>query len=270
MDSRRGPAENAEPINDQNLCHLSAERHMKLRTLRRMKLVIPRGLRPAAKGLFGFWMPTAFKYKEEIEFWEQCWRDENGHFENDHYEKILLAMAGEPDDGFLAGKTVADFGCGPRGSLCWITRARLKIGIDVLTEQYAEFDIASHDMVYVKSTERAIPLASHYVDVLFTLNAMDHVSHFSQMSAEILRILKPGGLFIGSFNLDDPPTFSEPQMLTETRVRNELLRHLDVECYRVAAKGKTGARYIHFFDGSEPPISGSRFLWVRARNPSER
>jgi hypothetical protein len=27
----------------------------------------------------------------------------------------MLAMAEETDDGFLAGKVVADFGCGPQG-----------------------------------------------------------------------------------------------------------------------------------------------------------
>ena len=181
----------------------------------------------------------------------------------------MLGLAGEQDGSFLAGKVVADFGCGPQGSLCWATQARLRIGIDVLTEQYAKFGIADHDIVYVRSTELEIPLASNYVDVLYTLNAIDHVSHFGLMCRELLRILKPGGLFLGSFNLEEPPTFSEPQTLTEERVKNEFLRHMEVESYRVAAKGKKGATYGNFFTNAEPPTSGERYLWVRARKRSQ-
>ena len=58
-------------------------------------------------------------------------------------------------------------------------------------------------MCYVRSTEKTIPLPSNYVDVLFTLNAIDHVARFEVMCKEILRILAPGGDFFASFNLDD-------------------------------------------------------------------
>ena len=116
----------------------------------------------------------------------------------------MLAMAEEPDDNFLKGKIVADFGCGPRSSLFWASSASLKIGIDVLADRYAdEFtdNIISHGMIYLKSTEKVIPLPSNFVDVMFTLNAIDHVDSFSNMCSEIIRVLKPGGDFIGSFNL---------------------------------------------------------------------
>ena len=46
----------------------------------------------------------------------------------------MLAMAEEPTADFLAGKIVAAFGCGPRGSLVWAPNALLRIGIDVLAD----------------------------------------------------------------------------------------------------------------------------------------
>lgn len=230
--------------------------------------MIPPSLRPAAKGFVASWLPATFKYTEGGEFWEAEWKQEGCHFENQYYRRTMLGLANEPDSSFLTGKIVADFGCGPRGSLCWATEAKARIGIDVMIEQFVKFGISSHDMVYIRSTEREIPLASNYVDVLYTLNAIDHVSRFSDMCREMLRVLKPGGLFAGSFNLEEPPTFNEPQTLSERRVRDELLVHLEVESYRVAAKGPEGDAYGHFFDDSQPPTSGERFLWVRARKRS--
>jgi len=56
----------------------------------------------------------------------------------------------------------------------------LRIGIDVLADCYAdEFtdNILSHGMIYLKSTEQVIPLPSAMVDILFTMNAIDHVDH---------------------------------------------------------------------------------------------
>ena len=101
------------------------------------------------------------KYGAELYYWKVKHRLENQRFINSHYKELMLAMAGQSDDGFLNGKTVADFGCGPRGSLAWVSSASLKIGIDVLADRYiAAFseDILSHDMIYLKSTENVIPL----------------------------------------------------------------------------------------------------------------
>jgi SAM-dependent methyltransferase len=240
---------------------------MSLSALRRMRFLVPRSLRTRAKVILGFWLPGAFKYKKELDFWDTCYKEEGAQFENEYYRKRMLGMAGEPDDSFLSGRIVADFGCGPRGSLWWATSARLRIGIDVLTEEYSKFNIRAHDMVYVSCSEWKIPLPSNYVDVLFTLNAMDHVSHFAVMCRELLRILSPGGLLIGSFNLDEAPTLSEPQRLTEKTIQKHLLKHLHVESYRIAAPGEPDSLYLHFFDGSASPTAGPRFLWIRARKP---
>lgn len=183
----------------------------------------------------------------------------------------MLAMAEESSDNFLKDKIVADFGCGPRGSLAWASTALLRIGIDVLADRYAdEFtsNIISYGMVYLKSTENVIPLPSGFVDIIFTLNAIDHVDNFSVMCAEIIRILKPGGLFVGSFNLEEPTSRCEPQQLNEEKIKKNLLEYLDVVSYRITKKGPNENPYAPFFNENLSYELGQEgFLWVKARKP---
>jgi SAM-dependent methyltransferase len=205
------------------------------------------------------------KHAHEFRFWRKRWRAEGKMLNNAHYEKTMLAMAGEPDRSFLEDKIVADFGCGPRGSLCWATQARERIGIDVLAEAYKHLGTARHNIRYVASTESGIPLADGSVDVLFTLNAMDHVHNLDAMTREMLRILKPGGLFIGSFNLDEAPGVSEPLTLTPELLEEHLLRHLNVQSRRVAPTGQKDS-YEYFFTPAPSDATGPRKLWVRGTN----
>lgn len=212
------------------------------------------------------------KYTSELSFWKSRLEIDNGLFKNSRYQRLMLAMAEEPDNDFLKGKIVADFGCGPRGSLVWANSASLRIGIDVLADRYAdEFkdNIISHGMIYLKSTEKVIPLPSDLVDVMFTLNALDHVDSFSDTCSEIIRVLKPGGDFIGSFNLEQPTSLCEPQRLDEKIIKDNLLNFLDIQSYRITRRGPKENAYGLFFDGNLFYEKGQRgFLWVRAKKIS--
>lgn len=234
----------------------------------KLKKVIPKPirslLRPVANLVYG-------KSSAEMSFWKGRHKIDQGVFENSQYERLMLAMAGEPDEKFLEGKIVADFGCGPRGSLVWAKSAFLRIGIDVLADRYADTftgDIVSHGMIYLKSTEKVIPLPSDFVDVMFTLNAMDHVDSFAAMCREIIRVVKPGGDFIGSFNLGKPASPSEPQELNEQVIREKLLNYLEIQSYRITKRGLGEDLYAPFFEGElnyKPGEMG--YLWVRAKKP---
>lgn len=215
------------------------------------------------------WGKTKTKYDSELAYWQGRLEAEEGTFRNAHYKRLMLAMAEEPDETFLQGKIVADFGCGPRGSLVWAASAHLRIGIDVLADRYAEAfkdNMISHDMIYVKSTEQVIPLPSDFVDILFTVNAIDHVDNFSAMCKEIIRVLKPGGQFIGSFNLEEPPSPCEPQQLNEKIIQEHLLNVLDVQSYRTAQKSEKQGQYTPFFEGKLSYQPGQQgYLWVKAK-----
>jgi SAM-dependent methyltransferase len=208
------------------------------------------------------------KYDSELSFWQRRFELENGSFVNSQYEPMMLAIAEEHTQSFVAGKIIADFGCGPLGTLQWAESALMRIGIDVLADRYADafYDtIISHNMVYIKSTERVIPLPSEFVDIMFTVNAMDHVDNFSSMCSEIIRVMKPGGELIGSFNLEEPATACEPQRLDESIIDRELLRTLRIKSYRVSDKGPEDNPYASFLNGTISYTSGREgFLWVRA------
>ena len=212
------------------------------------------------------------KYPWELSFWKSRLEIDKGRFKNNYYKQLMLAMAEESSDNFLQGKIVADFGCGPQGSLVWAHSALLRIGIDVLADRYAdEFkdNITSHGMIYLKSTENVIPLPPDFVDIMFTINAIDHVNNFSDMCNEIIRVLKPGGLLIGSFNLEEPPVAVEPQQLNEKIIKENLLNNFEVQSYRITKKGPKENLYAPFFSGNLSYQTGQEgFLWVKARKPS--
>ena len=214
---------------------------------------------------------TRWKHQRELGFWNAQLAHGQDNAQADlYYRQLMLAVADEPDDSFLAGKIVADFGCGPRGSLNWASSAAQRIGIDVLADAYAPLGIRQHRMTYVCSSEAVIPLPSNYVDVLWTVNALDHVSNLRVMCRELLRILAPGGTFIASLNLDEPPSLCEPQRLDERTIRGLLLDHLHVDSYRIAPQGPPENIFAHFSAGPaahSAPSSGPRYLWLRATKP---
>ncbi len=125
----------------------------------------------------------------------------------------------------------------------------------------------THGMIYVKSTEKVIPIPSDFVDVMFTMNAIDHVDDFPTMCNEILRVLKPGGYLISSFNLEEPPSFGEPQTLSVQDVQTQLLDHLQVESYRISRQGdEPDNEYAPFLERKMSYEEGEEaFLWVKAK-----
>lgn len=212
------------------------------------------------------------KHDSELSFWKQYLRETGFDDRQNYFRHYLLAIAQEPDDSFLQGKVVADFGCGPLGSLTWARTASVRVGIDVLTDQYLQAFpdyLLRHDMIYLKSTEKIIPLPTAFVDAMFTLNALDHVHDLDAMCREIRRVLKPGGLLIGSFNLEEPPTPCEPQVLNEDNLREHLLQHFATDSYRLARKGPLEDPYVYLMRNELGYTKGEEgYLWFRGRKVS--
>ena len=232
------------------------------------KRIFPNPIKQMWRKIRSLIAPTYVKHLSEYLYWKKEWEKNGNRFDNSYYPGIMLAMAEEKDASFLRNKIVADFGCGPMESLWWAKPARIRIGIDVLVDQYTEFDIINHDMCYVTSSEKQIPLPSNYVDFLFTLNAIDHVQKFEVMCREIIRVIAPGGEFIGSFNLEEPFDVTEPQTLTEERIKQSLLDHMELISYRVAPQADVGGghSYRYFFEDGPPITKGSRkYVWARAK-----
>ncbi len=206
------------------------------------------------------------KEQSEMQYWRNRFKSE-GQFENDWYQPIMLNMADEKNDDFMANKVVADFGCGPRGSLAWAKKASLRVGIDVLAAEYArEFpsEISKHNMIYVCSTEEIIPMPSGLVDLMFTMNALDHVENLENMCSEICRVLKKGGTFFGSFNLNEPPTAAEPQTLTENILDQKLLKMFRKQKVRFGGHRPGGSRYADMFEGTSNYVENKPgYMWFK-------
>lgn len=217
-------------------------------------------------------MAESIKNQAELDYWKERHAAEGGDFLNAGYRPNMLRLIGE-GEAYLDGKVIVDFGCGPRGSLKWADMARLRVGVDVNADLYADAfpeSLLDHGMVYVKSTEQVIPIPAGFADVVVTMNAIDHVDDFEAMCGEIIRILKPGGLFTGYFNLEEPVSACEPQCLTEERVRQALLDRLEVLDYVTAVEGPRGGRYdpIHQPDAYPAYRRGELgILWARAVKP---
>ena len=210
------------------------------------------------------------KNAAQLWYWQGRWHGEERRLLNEHYRALMLAVAGERSPAFLDGKVVADFGCGPRGSLCWADSARQRIGIDVLAKAYKRFGTKDHKMRYVSCSEREIPLPSNSVEVLFAICAMHYCKDLDAMGREMARILTTGGILIGSFNLDEPPNEYAPHTLTEQAIDQHILRRLEDHRCRVAPAGPAGDPYRYLIDPrAKGPRGNTRFMWVTARKPAE-
>lgn len=211
------------------------------------------------------------KHELELSYWKDRYKDEGNQLENGFYRKLMLAIAQEENDDFMVGKMVGDFGCGPRGSLAWVKQASMCIGIDVLAAQYIKQfpkEYLKHNMLYMNCTERSIPMPDDTLDILFTVNALDHTQYLDEICLELKRVLRPGGLLIGSFNLNKKPSKVEPQYLTENNLRMILFNSFEILSWRVSAHGNTKAGenlYEPLYKNQMiAPMNKEAVLWAKA------
>lgn len=214
---------------------------------------------------------THDKLAYELRYWRERYAKEGNKLNNDFYAKLMLSISDEPNAEFLKDKVVADFGCGPRGSLVWATGAQMKIGIDVLAQRYIENfprEYLKHDMLYVSSTEHSIPLPDNFCDVVYSVNSLDHVHHLEPICKELRRILKPGGEMIGSFNLNHKPDRAEPQTISEEMLKQLLFRGYEIRHWWASSAGPVDNLYKPLYDRQLiAPKQGEYYLWARAKKP---
>lgn len=212
-----------------------------------------------------------YKLWTELSYWRKCYKREGNTFSNDFYAKLMLSIANESSDLFLKDKIVADFGCGPRGSLVWANSAALRIGIDVLALSYMQNfpgELAKHGMLYVACTESHIPIPDKFCDVVYSVNSLDHVQNLLPICNELRRILKPGGLLIGSFNLNHAPQPAEPQTLNESILKETLFRDFEIQHWWLSAPGEGKDAYQPLYSRElVDPGTKEAYLWARAVKP---
>ena len=246
------------------------------------KRLLPHATREALRRGLIRWLPgsnysVAYKHESELAFWRNYVAQAGTAPETDYYRQFMMRMGNITAQSFFDGKVCLDIGCGPKGSLTWLTNARAAIGLDPLAESYCEFGIANHRMLYLVSAAEHVPLLSSSVDVVFSMNSLDHVDELKQVCREIRRVLKPGGHFIASLNLDEPRTATEPWTLTEELLHKLLFAGWEKQYYeirpRLPADGNEYfAPYKYFFEPCPPELmqeKGPKALWCRFQVPVE-
>lgn len=158
------------------------------------------------------------KHLYEISFWSRTHEVEGiGAFISERctqgvFRKYLTTLMIPAD--YFQFKTVVDIGCGPRGSLhCF--EAEKKYGVDPLAHIYAVlFGINQHDMTYLSEFAHDLSLPSDSVDVVVSVNSLDHCEELIFVLTQIRRVLKEGGEFRLNFNLQPKPTLTEPTSMS--------------------------------------------------------
>lgn len=148
------------------------------------------------------------KERAELAFWESRIRQQ-GVLRNDHFEYFYTTQFGL-DPAFYQDKKLLDIGSGPRGSLEWAAQARVRVGLDPLAEAYRRLGTDRHSMLYVAGGAEHIPFPDAFFDVVSSFNSLDHVDDLDPVIEEIIRVLRPGGLFLLLTDIHRQPTVLEP------------------------------------------------------------
>jgi len=103
----------------------------------------------------------------------------------------------------FAGKTVLELGCNKGYLLNSFLQNESfdAIGAEIDPEalQVARENYGDR-IKFVQTAPNAIPLPDNSVDVIYTIDTVEHLSRPSEIFAECLRVLKPGGTFLVHFS----------------------------------------------------------------------
>lgn len=145
----------------------------------------------------------------ELRFWRDL-KNARGEFGNDHYAYYFTTLF-DLEPAFYVNKRILDLGCGPQGSLEWADMAAERVGLDPLANEYLRLGADRQKMRYVQAPSEKMPFETGHFDVVSSINSLDHVDNVDETIREIVRVLKPGGLFLLLTDVNHDPTDCEPQ-----------------------------------------------------------
>lgn len=240
--------------------HSPAPSPLSVRLRRSLKGVIAKAMKPGVMPLanrldrlearLGQLDRDARKYRGELDYWR--WLILQGGSEKEHgesYEAVFgrwqrhrllhlgswLGLEGVRADGtagiddWAAERSVIEIGAGPYPSIAQTRRGwKRAVAVDPLARGYVEEGLLPKspicdDVVYIEAPGESIPLAGNFADLVIIENCLDHVSDPASVCAEILRLLKPGGMIWFFVDFSDHADHMHPHPMNEARVR-ELLR----------------------------------------------
>jgi SAM-dependent methyltransferase len=184
--------------------------------------------------------------------------DTMDHWEADRVEQIEDYQNLFKQFCTFEGKTVLELGCS-RGYLLnsFLQHETFKaIGADIDTDALSDARTSFGDRIrFVESTPTSLPVADASVDVIYTIDTIEHLSKPRDIFMDAHRVLRPGGLMLAHFHswfgpygshLEDIVPFPWPQALFSMDTLLNVAAHLyDSPDYKTACyyvDQKTGER----------------------------
>lgn len=177
--------------------------------------------------------------------------------ETTHYRELFARHVS------FEGKTVLDLGCN-RGYLLHSFFQNEKfegIGADLVSYYLKDARRDYGDIFkFVQTTPNTIPLPDSSVDVVYTIDTIEHLSQPKELFAEVYRVMRPGSVFLVHYNpwfnphgshLEDIITFPWPHVFfsmdTLLRVAAKLYDspHYDTACYFLDKDGQKKPNPYH-------------------------
>ena len=193
---------------------------------------------------FGSRTPSITRFDSNEEYFAQRVADTS------HYRKLFEPIVRFED------KTVLDLGCN-RGYLLhsFLQHEQFTaIGADLVSYYLNEARRNYGDHIsFVQSTTTGVPLPSNSVDVVYTIDTVEHLSQPREIFQDVFRILKPGGLFLVHFNpwlnphghhLEDIIAFPWPHAIFSMKTLLNVAERLydspgyQTSCYYLDEKGQ--------------------------------
>ena len=135
--------------------------------------------------------PSITRFNSNEEYFQQRVADTS------HYRALFRPYVS------FEGKTVLDLGCN-RGYLLHSFLQHEKftaIGADLVSYYLKDAQRDYGDIIqFVQTTPTTIPLPDNSVDVVYTIDTVEHLSRPKDLFMEVFRVMKPGGQFLIHFN----------------------------------------------------------------------
>ena len=149
----------------------------------------------------------------ELEYWINKKIEEGGKFKNaqlidgTNYEYFYTEFFGLKKSDFK-NKVILDIGCGPRGTLDWISEKAKCFGLDPLAVEYKKLN-PKINMEMIRGNLETFESNINF-DYVSTFNSLDHVDDLSKSIENLYTLCSPNGTLLLIADIHDEPTTLEP------------------------------------------------------------